>query len=174
MKKIFELAGLADLREYLSGKPDVDELREQLYAEFMKHSQYRNVREWNAAVRICEALAIIGWGAYEPVEAVRGVYFNGNPETYFINRHNKPRFLGAVWSKRKDGFAIDYGLSFFHGSAENPLETPIRLSEPVGETQDVQLCSQRNWIPRNPIRIVRGIANCYDTSKPLIDSIERS
>lgn len=173
MQKIFETATITELQEYLSGIQDVDDFREQLHIEFLKHSQYSDAREWNVAVRICEALAIIGWGAYEPVEAVRGVYFNGNPETYFINRYAKPRFLGAVWSKRKDGFAIDYGLSFFHGSAENPLETPIRLSEPVGETQDVQLCSQRNWIPKNPIRIIRGIANCYDTSKPLIDSIEK-
>lgn len=172
MEAIFELDRIEDLREYLSGKPDVDELRKLLLDEFMNYSQYRNVQKWNTAVRICEALAIIGWGTHEPVEAIRGAYFNGNPETYFINRHNKPRYLDAVWSKRKDGFAIDYELSFFHGSPDKPLAEPIRLSGQMGEPQDIPLCSQRNWIPKNPIRITRGIANCYASSKPMIDSME--
>lgn len=172
MNDIFELNRIEDLREYLMGKPDVDELREQLYACFLKYSQYCNATEWNKAVRICEALAIIGWGAHEPVEATRGVYFNGNPETYFINRHNKPRFLDAVWSKRKDGFAIDYELAFFHGSPENQLTEPIHLNGPAGETQDIKLYSQRNWISKNPIHIIRGLANCYESSKPMIDSME--
>ena len=99
--------------------------------------------------------------------------FNGNPETYFINRDAKPRFFNAVWSKRKDGFAIDCNLSFLHGDADNPLSEPVRLSGHAGEAQDVQLCGQRNWIPKNPIRIIRGLANCYASSKPLIESIER-
>jgi len=172
MNAIFELNRIEDLREYLMGKPDVDGLREQLYACFLKYSQYRNVWEWNKAVRICEALTIIGWGAHEPVEATRGAYFNGNPETYFINRHNKPRFLDAVWSKRKDGFAIDYELMFFHGSMENQLSEPIHLNGPAGETQDIKLYSQRNWISKNPIHIIRGLANCYASSKPMIDSME--
>lgn len=173
MNEIFEAADITELREYLSGRQDVGELRERLYTGFMEHSQYRNAGEWNAAVRICEALAVIGWGTHEPVEAVRGVYFNGNPETYFINRDAKPRFLNAVWSKRKDGFAIDYGLSFFHGSQDKPLAEPIRMDGHTGEAQDVTLCSQRNWIAKNPVRIVRGIANCYEASKPLADSIEK-
>ena len=60
MKKVFEIERLADLREYLSAKADVEALRMQLFAGFQKYSQYRNAREWNAAVRICEALAVIG------------------------------------------------------------------------------------------------------------------
>ncbi len=173
LNKIYETGSLAELRRYLSGMPNVGELRERLYSEFLKYSQYRNAVEWNAAVRICEALAIVGWGTHEPVEAIRGTYFNGNPETYFINRDAKPRFFNAVWSKRKDGFAIDCNLSFLHGDADNPLSEPVRLSGHAGEAQDVQLCGQRNWIPKNPIRIIRGLANCYASSKPLIESIER-
>ncbi|MCM1067041.1 MAG: hypothetical protein NC418_05640 [Muribaculaceae bacterium] len=169
---IFEIADLAELREYLSYRQDKDELRRQLYSAFLKHSQYRNAREWNAAVRICEALAIVGWGEHEPLEAIRGVYFNGNPSTYFINRYAKPRYFDAVWSKRKDGFAIDYELSFWHGSSDEPLAEPIRLPDHPCQVQDTQLRSQRNWIPKNPIRIVRGLANCYESSKPLINSIE--
>ncbi|MCI8999150.1 MAG: hypothetical protein HFJ95_09180 [Muribaculaceae bacterium] len=172
MERIFEISGLDDLREYLDGKPDKDALREQLYGEFLKLSRYRNASEWNTVVRLCEALAIVGWGSHEPLEAIRGMWFNGNPETYFLNRYSKPRFLDAVWSKRKDGFAIDYNMSFFHGSQDAPLDKAERLSGGIGETQDVTLCSQRNWIPKNPLFIVRGLSNCYEGSKPVIESIE--
>lgn len=172
MDNIIKPSSLAELREYLSGRTDTDNLRQQLYTAFLKYSQYRNVSEWNIAVRLCEALAIIGWGGHEPLEAIKGVYFNGNPETCFINRDSKPRFFDAVWSRRKDGFAIDHRLSFFHGSRENPLDKPIRLEVLDSEAQDIPLTGQRNWIPKNPIRIVRGIANCYAGSKPLIESIE--
>lgn len=88
MDKIFEISDLDELREYLSGVPDRETLREQLYAGFRRYSRYSTAAEWNAAVRICEALAIIGWGAHEPLEAIRGTWFNGNPETYFINRYS--------------------------------------------------------------------------------------
>lgn len=172
MNEIFEISGIEELRVFLSGLPDGDSLREQLYGEFLKFSQYNNVAEWNAAVRICEALAIIGWGRHEPVEAIRGRWFNGNPETYFINRDGKPRFFDAVWSRRTAGFAIDHSLSFFHGSYDNPLAEPIRGGDHIGEAQDMPLHSQRNWVAKNPIRIIRGLANCYANSKPVIESIE--
>lgn len=77
-----------------------------------------------------------------------------------------------MWSKRKAGYAIDYGLSFYHGTPENPLTEPIRISHKAGVPQDIPLGSQRNWIAKNPIRIIRGLANCYASSKPVIESIE--
>lgn len=170
MNRIYDISGLEELREYLSALLDKNSMRERLYAEFVRYSQYHNVAEWNAAVRICEALAIIGWGTHEPVEAIRGVWFNGNPETYFINRDAKPRFLDAVWSKRKGGFGIDYSVSYFHAASQSQ---PVLIGEGIGEVQDILMLKQRNWIPKNPIRITRGLANCYEKSKPLIESIER-
>ncbi len=172
MNGIFKTSDIDELREYLSGKTDVEALREQLYAEFLKYSQYANAEEWNAAVRICEALAIIGWGDHEAVEAIKGKWFNGNPETFFIDRYAKPRYLDAVWSRRKDGYAIDYSLSFIHGNPKNPSDAPIRPEGSFGESQDIRLNNQRNWIPKNPTRIIRGLANCYENSKPVIESIE--
>ena len=104
LNKIYETGSLAELRRYLSGMPNVGELRERLYSEFLKYSQYRNAVEWNAAVRICEALAIVGWGTHEPVEAIRGTYFNGNPETYFINRDAKPTLFQCRMVEAKRWF----------------------------------------------------------------------
>ncbi|MCM1050474.1 MAG: hypothetical protein NC349_00785 [Paenibacillus sp.] len=172
MIRIFEISDLEELRAYLSDLPDRYAIREHLYAEFLKYSRYRNVEEWNTAVRICEALAIIGWGTHEPVEAIRGMWFNGNPETYFINRYAKPRFFDAVWSKRKDGFAIDYSLSTFHETSENTLAESVMIGGQIGKVQNIPITKQRNWIAKNPIRIIRGLANCYENSRPLIESIE--
>lgn len=82
IRQIHEIDDLQQLREHLSEWPDVEKLRTGLFTEFLRHTRYKNAAEWNAAVRLCECLAIIGWGTHEPVEAIRGTYFNGNPETF--------------------------------------------------------------------------------------------
>ena len=175
IRQIHEIDDLQQLREHLSEWPDVEKLRTGLFTEFLRHTRYKNAAEWNAAVRLCECLAIIGWGTHEPVEAIRGTYFNGNPETFFINRYGELRFRDAVWSKRKEGVAIDFERSFFHESPGLPaIRTDNVLTDgPIGEIQDRRLCSQRNWIPKNPICLTRGISNCYENSKPVIESLEK-
>ncbi|MCQ4875791.1 hypothetical protein [Butyricimonas paravirosa] len=175
MIQIFEINDLQKLREYLSKSPDLEKIRTYLFTEFLKHSRYKNAAEWNKAVRLCECLAIVGWGNHEPLEAIRGIYFNGNPDTFFINRHNEPRFLEVVWSKRKGGVAIDFERSYFHESPDAPLmkEDNVDSNGLIGEIQDQKLCSQRNWIPKNPIYLTRGIANCYESSKAVIESLEK-
>lgn len=174
LPKIYDIADLQQLREYLLTLPDSDSVREYLFAEFLKYSQYRNATEWNMAVRLCECLAIVGWGSHEPLEAIRGIYFNGNPNTYFINRDSRPRFFDAVWSKRKDGVAIDFGSSHYHESPDAPEAIMQQISgDTIGEIQSAKLSSQRNWISKNPIHITRGLANCYENSKPVIESMEK-
>lgn len=168
LRRIYEIDDLSELSAYLKECPDREWLSRILFDEFIRHSSYRNAVEWNRAVRICECLAIAGWGDHEPLEAIRGVYPNGNPNTYFINRDSIPRFLDAVWSGRKDGVAIDYSRSVAHDSSGGSRA----LSEGFGEVQEISLKSQRNWIPKNPILITRGLANCYENTRPVIDSIE--
>jgi len=149
-------------------------MREILYLEFLKYTTYSGAGKWNRAVRLCECLAVTGWGDHEALETVCGVYFNGNPETYFINRHGEVRFLSCVWSKRKDGFVIDPALSFIHSADGIPgTSTPLSpVAVNSAETQNLKLASQCNWIAKNPICITRGLANCYENSKSLIDNIE--
>lgn len=171
--QIYDIADLQQLKEYLAALADHDSVRTYLFDEFLKYSRYRNAAEWNMAVRICECLAIVGWGRHEPVEAVRGTYFNGNPNTFFVNRNAIPRFWDAVWSKRKDGLAIDFGSSHYHESPDVATISQAVSECAIGKTQRAILNSQRNWIPKNPICITRGIANCYESSKTLIDSIEK-
>lgn len=170
MTEIFEIEDLGRLREYLSGFADIDKLRTELYAGFLRYAAYVNASEWNRAVRFCECLAIVGWGDHEALEAIKGSYFNGNPNTFFVNRNSEPRLLDAVWSARQGGVAIDFGLSTFHDSHDSVLSRPIPSG--IGEIQTLKLNSQQNWIPKNPICITRGLANCYENSRALIDSME--
>lgn len=171
--RIYNINDLQELRKYLAEMPDIDKTRALLFGEFMRYSRYKNVAEWNKAVRICECLAIVGWGEHEPLEAIKDVYFNGNPNTYFINKDAKPRLFDAVWSKRKEGLAINYRLSSFR---EIPDAPAVKFTDPgieIGEIQDLKLNGQRNWIAKNPIYITRGLANCYDNSRAVIESIEK-
>lgn len=171
---IYETDNLQQLREYLSDLPDIGKVRTDLFCELDKYVRYRNATEWNMAVRLCECLAIVGWGTREPLEAIRGSYFNGNPNTFFVNRNGCPRFLDAVWSNRKDGIAIDFGLSSFHESPDAvPSAGASRPEGAIGEIQAAKLGSQRNWIAKNPICLTRGIANCYENSKAVIESMEK-
>lgn len=175
MMRIYEIDDLQQLREYLSTLPDVENSREWLFTEFLKRARYKDATEWNCAVRLCECLAIVGWGEHEPLEAIKGVYFNGNPNTFFINRYSKPRFLDAVWSNRKNGIAIDFERSYFHESPDAPSMKEENAGKPslIGNVQSLKLCNQRNWIPKNPICLTRGIANCYENSRAVIESMEQ-
>ena len=170
---IYEITDLQCLREYLIAMPDCDKIRECLFDEFLRYSQYRNATEWNKAVRICECLSIIGWGCHEPLEAIRSTYFNGNPNTFFINRNADVRFYDAVWSKRKEGVAIDPGLSCYNESPEATTFKNTVTGNAIGEIQSVKLDSQRNWVSKNPVCLTRGLANCYENSKAMIESMEK-
>ena len=86
MNEIYAINDLSELENFLHSQNFIEKLREKLFAEFLKYADYKSVSEWNKAVRLCECLAVIGWGNHEPVEASRGVFFNGNPRTFFCNR----------------------------------------------------------------------------------------
>ena len=172
MNDIFSIENLAELELFLFEK-DTDKLREELFADFLVYSNYRNVTEWNKAVRLCECLAIIGWGDYEPVQAIRGKFFNGNPETGFYNKFMQARFVDAIWSKRKDGLTMEQGRTTYHHSPDVPNKPTVAWEYPVDECiEDLKLADQRNWIPRTPVYITLPIANCYENSKAIIESID--
>jgi hypothetical protein len=139
----------------------------------LQYSDYKNVTEWNKAVRLCECLAIIGWGKHEAVQAVRGTFFDGNPMTVFYNKFKQPRFVDAIWSKRKSGYTMESGRTSYHYSPDLPNKQTITWEYPVVEyVEDLNLADQRNWISRTPIYINRAISNCYKNSKAVIESIE--
>nr|WP_253709795.1 hypothetical protein [Treponema sp. OMZ 799] len=174
MNEIYAISDLSELEAFLNSQTSIEKLREKLFAEFLKYADYKSVSEWNKAVRLCECLAVIGWGNHEPVEAFRGIFFNGNPRTFFCNRFGELRFVEAVWSKRKAGFTMEQSrTSYYPGPDCEDKKQPVYWDYPVTEKiEDIKIESQRNWIPKNPIWIVRTISNCYENSKPVIESIE--
>jgi hypothetical protein len=172
INSIYEIENLDELETLLS-KYNTAEITEQLFAEFLKYCEYKNVSDWNKAVRLCECLAITGWGGHEPVQAVRGTFFNGNPETDFYNKFRETRYVSAIWSKRKNGFTMENDRAFYLYSPNVPSKQSGKY--PATECiEDIKLLSQRNRILCNPICFIRTIGNCYKNSKAVIESIENS
>lgn len=173
VNEIYNIQDLDKLEKFLNKYENNDEIREILFSEFLKYADYKNVSDWNKSVKLCECLAIVGWGNYEPLEALRGMFFNGNPMTYYLNKFGKPRFVDAIWSKRKLGFTMEQGRTSFHCSPNqiDDKETILWFYESKEDIQDIKIESQRNWIPKNPIWFDRGISNCYENSKDVIESI---
>lgn len=172
LTKILACKTLPQLHTLVEGQPAAG-LRSQLQTLFLERCEYKNATEWNEAVRLCEALAIVGWGKMEPVEAVRGMFFNGNPETMFLNRYDEPRFVTAIWSKRKAGVTMEPGRTRYHASPDRPKKPDQGRDYPVIEcVQNLKLASQRNWIPRNPVLVRRTISNCYPKSQKLTEEID--
>ncbi len=54
-QKIFEIEDLKELEEFLQSQSEIEQLRERLFAEFLKYADYKNAGEWNKAVRLCES-----------------------------------------------------------------------------------------------------------------------
>lgn len=175
MERIFEIKDLKALEDFLQSQTGAEQLRERLFAEFLKYANYKNAEDWNKAVRLCECLAIIGWGTHEPLEASRGQFFNGNPMTCFFNKFGEPRFVDAIWSKRIKGFTMEQGRTgyWFSPDAPEQKQSVSREYEVKEDIQDLKLESQRNWIPKNPVWINRTISNCYENSKAVIESIKK-
>lgn len=95
LERIYEIENLAELEIFLRAWDQIL-IRERLLGEFDRCAFYKNASEWNKAVKICECLAIVGWGERESLEALRGKFYNGQPATYFLNAHGEPRFVEAM------------------------------------------------------------------------------
>ncbi|WP_253696246.1 hypothetical protein [Treponema denticola] len=103
MNEIYAINDLSELEDFLHSQNSIEKLREKLFAEFLKYADYKSVSEWNKAVRLCECLAVIGWGNHEPLEASRGVFFNGNPRTFFLQQIRRALFCRGNMVKKKNG-----------------------------------------------------------------------
>jgi hypothetical protein len=131
---------------------EANKLRSALLKEFKSLVEYKDATEWARAVTVCEALAVVGWGKKERVDAI--AHFNGDCwETYFVNARGEKRFLESRWSKRKKGwqpFNPEY-----HWSPDRPQVAEVdwrqyrqKLSPPVDREE---LPSQSNYLRQTPI-----------------------
>lgn len=174
IERIYQIEELADLESYLKTFANQDELRENLFHEFLSYADYKNATDWNKVVRLCECLAIVGWGNKEPLQAIKGKFFNGSPMTYFKDKFGNRHFVEAIWSKRKAGLTMEQGRTFYHQSSnQNTKQTTILWDYPtIEDIQDVKLLTQRNWFEKAPIFIHPYFENSYPSSDFLEDELK--
>ena len=134
-----------DMEAWLS-QFDPDFLRAYLFKEFDKVKYYETANQWNDAVRICEALAIIGWGNRDRVDAVCTRRDQWRTTT-FKSLNNDDCYRSANWLPRKAGrYMTNY-------SDYNEPSHPDRKSRQYTETKEEdiictpveKILSQRNY-----------------------------
>jgi hypothetical protein len=150
---IMSLESIDELTSFLQSQP-IAKIRRELVDRFDAVFEYVDADEWATGVRICEALAIVGWGSREQVDAISG--FNGDAwETHFITNKGEYRFRFACWSKRKAGWTL--WNPQFYASPDFPDRPPIDWKQNAHVTfpfVDLDaLPSQRNYRLQMPIRM---------------------
>jgi len=148
---IMGLETLGELEALLQSQP-IDSVRSELLRRLDPLLEYSDANQWATAVRICEALAIIGWGAREQVDAISR--YNGDSwETQFVNNKGERRFRFAYWSKRKAGWTLWHPA--FHASPDFPDRPSIDWKQNTGVEFPIvnrdTLPSQRNYQLQMPI-----------------------
>jgi hypothetical protein len=82
--KLYACATLDDVKDWLSCQ-DAAACRIELLAAVKKLLSYQNAPQWNQLVLVCEALALVGWGKAQPLEAYCGKSLSGSWETGLRN-----------------------------------------------------------------------------------------
>lgn len=154
---------LEEISALLSSFPK-DSIQPALNQLFFKYIEYKKLTEWNKLVRICEALTILGWGDLEPMEAIKTLWFNGNPYTCLLDKNSDERFRSAIWSKRKTGHTMEPGRTYKFVKKPN-LKCETLNEEIQIIIQPGKFLSQRNWIFRNPVRPRIGLGNVDEKLK---------
>ena len=147
---------LLDIDNLLIGT-DIDSIRIELSKEFLKLKFYTNLDEWNKLVSVCELLAHIGWESKNQYEASKSKFFNGNPYTSLRSQFGEPAFLTALWSKRKDGYAIETDRVTYWLDPETMKVKELEKFLP--EVKNGEFKSQRNWVQKSPIKIGYFMSN---------------
>ncbi|WP_277210886.1 hypothetical protein [Isoptericola croceus] len=136
MEELFARDDLDHLHEWGRAN-DSDETRALLLAEFARLRNYGNATEWNRLVRVCEALALLGWGAETAVEAIADRWINGSMYTSL----KRADFSLADGGER--GWVVRGGMLVLDGAT--PTTTGARE----------RLDTQRVMLPKNPLRLTR-------------------
>jgi len=149
---IYSIETIEQLTVRIQEEPSPDALRQALFAEYDRYADYANIQEWNKLVRVCEALHIVGWKEREPVEAIAEKWINGSYYSSLRTRtFHTIEGTAKGWSKRGDSFVIDDG--------RDPTDYGIS-----------SLATQRNSLPKNPVRLVRS-GNYQQSVQPFVDCL---
>jgi hypothetical protein len=158
---------LSELESFLKGFQEA-ELRKTLLHLFRKYQHYHNLTEWNRVVRICESLAIIGWGEEEGVEALYFTYINCNPYTCFADYSDKERIQSANWSKSKSGYTLKPGQVY---RFNEPNEKAEKVQDIQTDIQSGKFLTQRNWLPGNPVKLRLFVQNALPELEWIRDKV---
>lgn len=157
-RAVLEVDSLEEL-EAVVRAANAERLRVELLANFERLVGYQTLAEWNQLVRTCEALSLVGWGEREAIEAVAEKWVNGSWYTSLRNgRFEKiasaPDAPKEVeWSRSGESFVI-------RGGKAAPPSSPGKFA------------SQRNRLPKNPLRLVQGVANHQRSAAPFVEALE--
>ena len=150
MTEIYNINDLDELSIFLRGM-DKEQARIWLLNQFDNLYHYKNIKEWNELVRICEVLRIIGWGDREPLEAKVERWINGSFYTSLMNKYFEVKSEQG-WRKLKDSYVLENGddITYYSG---------------------YKFQSQRNLLPKSPFRWIKS-ANYQKSVQPLYDSLD--
>ena len=156
---LYEVTTLAELEKRVRGH-NAARLRRALLREYDRLFAYRNLEEWNRLVRVCESLALVGWGESEPVEAVAQRWANGS------------------WYTKLQSRAFEkipgHGNSGTHGESEWAQRGSTFVLRDGKDVRDVgarTFASQRNLLPKNPLRLALGVANHQRSAGRFVETL---
>lgn len=147
LARLLEADSIAELKERLSAEHASD-VRPLLLAEYDRLFHYRNIEEWNALVRVCEALAVVGWGERQPVEALAARWVNGSWYTTLRTREFEKLSAHGNCNTNTEAQWVKRGSSFALSDSDDTLDRRV-----------AGFSSQRVPLPKNPLRLGRRVAN---------------
>jgi len=146
LEQIYNFSTIEDLTYWVLDQ-DESFLRHYLLREFDKRRFYKTADEWNEVVRICEALAIVGWGKRTRLDAIATRVSNWR-HTEFITENGKNCYRYGRWLKRKAGFYIT-NCHAYQGPEHNnraSIEYVETKEENIVFRPAEKLLSQRNYL----------------------------
>jgi len=157
---------IGSLRDWVASQVDQEGLRERLWQGFIDLVEYEDADDWNEAVAVCEAMAIVGWGERERVDAIS--HFNGDCwDTCFRTKTGEYRYRQGRWRKNKAGWVLFNPE--YHFSRDLPDRPERSWQEYAGADFPIVLCdrlrSQRNYAKQIPIvmGLIGGADSCSET-----------
>lgn len=154
LSELIAIEDLAEAQRQIDSWTDERPLREALLRELHRVAEYDDAAEWSRAVRLCELLALVGWGPRERVDAF--AKFTGDCwQTGFYTDRDEPRYRTGRWTKRKAGWTVFNPE--YHFSPDRP-EVPARDWKQHDRKKylpvDIErLPTQRNYLRRIPFAI---------------------
>lgn len=153
IKPIFDLDALDELRDHITrvSRKSGELLQKGLARELAALVEYKNAREWNRLVRVCEAFTIFGWGDLEPMEATTERWINGQFFTRLGNRYDERRYREVGWSRLGKTFVCEERSSVFHPAPGRSKSLAPKGAEDGKDYGIRVLADQRVGIVKSPV-----------------------